>query len=115
MADYTENQLVVDIIEDLTTELKATDDQFDATLLEQKVVKAYRDVRSARKYPSYYSEAAIDSDMENYYTQVRDIALYDYNTIGIEWQKTNRENQVSREFIRRTSLFGGIVPLSSIV
>ena len=115
MADYSSVAMVEEIIDSLKSELSTTDDQFDAALLTNKVVKAYRDVRTARKYPSYYSEEEIEADMENYQSQVQDIALYDYNTIGIEWQKTNKEKQVSREFIRRSSLFGGIVPLSSIV
>lgn len=110
--DYSEIQLVQDIVADLTAELEPTDDQFNATLLAAKVIGAYREIRLARKYPSYYTEDAIESDMERFYDVCRNVALYDYNMIGIEWQKTNKENQVSREFVRRSSLFSGVLPLS---
>jgi len=114
MADYSEKQVIVDIISDLEVELKKTDDQYDAELLAAKVIGAYREVRTARQYPSHYTEDAIDADLENYYVNIRNIALYDYNTIGIEWQKTNKENQVSREFVKRAQLFYGVLPLSQI-
>lgn len=112
MVDYSEIGMVQELIVDMTSELEPTDDQFNATLLTLKVIGAYRDVRNARKYPSYYTEEETESDMEQFYPIVRAVALYDYNTIGIEWQKTNKENQVSREFIRRSSLFAGVIPLS---
>ena len=112
MADYSSITMVQDIVDDLTAEIKPTDDQFNAVLLSAKVVGAYREVRSARKYPSYYTEDEIESDMEQFYDVCRNIAVYDYNTIGIEWQKTNKENAVSREFVRRSSLFSGVIPLA---
>ena len=112
MADYSAIEMVQEIIDDLTSEMKPTDDQFNATLLTIKVIGAYRDVRAARKYPTYYTEEETESDMEQFYPIVRAVAVYDYNTIGIEWQKTNKENQVSREFVRRSSLFSGVIPLS---
>lgn len=112
MADYSEIEMVQKLISDLTGELEPTDDQFNATLLTLKVIGAYRDVRAARKYPTYYAEAEIELDMEQFYSIVRAVAVYDYNTIGVEWQKTNKENQVSREFVRRSSLFAGVIPLS---
>ena len=114
MADYSTVEMVQELIADLTAELEPTDDQFNAVLLQTKVIGAYRDVRDARRYPSYYENEDIELDMEQYYMTVRSIALYDYNTVGIEWQKVNKENDVSREFIRRSSLFSGVIPLSHI-
>ena len=112
MADYSSIDMIQEIVDDLTAEIKPTDDQFNAVLLSAKVVGAYREIRSARKYPAYYTEEEIESDMEQFYDVCRNIAVYDYNTIGIEWQKTNKENAVSREFVRRSSLFSGVIPLS---
>ena len=114
MVDYSSIEMVQDIIDELTEELEPTDDQFNAVLLTAKVIGAYREVRKARKYPDYYTETQIESDMDKFYDVCRNVALYDYNTIGIEWQKTNKENQVSREFVRRTSLFSGVLPLSPV-
>ena len=110
--DYSEIQMVQDIVDDLTAELKPTDDQFNAVLLSSKVIGAYRDVRTARCYPKYYAESDVEEDMERFYSIVRSVALYDYNTVGIEFQTANKENQVSREFVQRDSLFGGVIPLS---
>ena len=112
--DYSSVEMVQDIVDDLTAELEATDDQFNAVLLSNKVVNAYREICGARKYPSYYTEEQITSDMEQFYNECRNVALYDYNTLGIEWQKTNKENAVSREFVRRSSLFSGVLPLSHL-
>lgn len=114
MADYSTVEMVQELITDLQAELEPTDDQFDAVLLKTKVVGAYRDIRDTRRYPSYYTNDEIERDMENFYMTVRSLALYDYNTVGIEWQKVNKENDVSREFIRRSSLFSGVIPLSHI-
>ena len=114
MADYSSITMVQDIVDELTAEIKPTDDQFNAMLLAAKVVGAYREVRNVRKYPTYYTEEQIESDMEQFYDVCKNIAVYDYNTIGIEWQKINKENAVSREFIRRTSLFSGVLPLSKL-
>lgn len=114
MVDYSAIEMVEELVDDLTAELTPTDDQFNSTLLAAKVISAYRDIRTARRYPSYYTETVIESDMENYYSQVRNLALYDYNTIGMEGQKTNKENEVSREFVQRSSLFSGVIPLSHL-
>lgn len=114
MADYSTVEMVQELITDLQAELEPTDDQFDAVLLKTKVVGAYRDIKDTRRYPSYYTSEEIERDMENFYMTVRSLALYDYNTVGIEWQKVNKENDVSREFILRSSLFSGVIPLSHI-
>lgn len=114
MADYSTVQMVSDIVDELTAEIEPTDDQFNATLLAAKVVSVYREIRGARKYPSYYTEDEIETDMEQFYDVCKNVAVYDYNTIGIEWQKINKENQVSREFVRRSSLFSGVIPLSHL-
>lgn len=114
MADYSSIEMVQDIVDDLTSELEPTDEQFNATLLAVKVIGAYRDVRSARRYPAYYTEQDVEADMEQFYPIVRTVSLYDYNTIGMEGQKVNKENEVSREFVRRSTLFSGVIPLSHL-
>lgn len=114
MADYSSIDMVQDIVAELTEELEPTDDQFNATLLAAKVVGAYREVRSARRYPSYYAESSIETDMETYYSNVYNLALYDYNKIGMEGQTRNAENEVARTFVDRPSLFSGVIPLSSL-
>ena len=106
------SELREEIVTDLTNELSIADDNFNPELLESKVRGAIREVLSARRYPRGYSEDAINEDMANYYSQIRNIALYDYNLIGNEGQKVSSENGISRTFVDRSSLFVGVLPIA---
>lgn len=101
-----------ELIADLTEELKIADKDFNSTLLSSKVRNALREVKRARKYPVNYSDERIEKDMYDYYSNIRNIALYDYNTIGMEFQDSSSENSVSRTMTDRRKLFSGIIPLS---
>ena len=102
-----------DVVASLTTELQITEgDRFNADLLKSKVDNAYREVQTARKYPSSYTEASIERDMENYYSQVRAVALYDYNATGAEYQTSFSEDGSSIHFANRDSLFAGVLPIA---
>ena len=104
--------MVDDIITDLTAELQITDENFNADLLAIKVASAYREVVTARKYPSAYEAESIEQDMLRYYSNVRDIALYDYNMVGAENEQSHSENGITRNFSKRDSLFSGVIPLA---
>lgn len=105
--------LIEDVINSITTELEITDgDRFNPVLLRSKVENAYREVKTARNYPASYTEAAIERDMEKYYSQVRAIALYDYNAIGAEFQTQFSEDGASVHFADRSSLFAGVLPIA---
>lgn len=103
-----------DIIADLTTELSITDENFNSALLEVKVRGAYKDVKLARAYPSFYTDEMIEADMENFYQAIRNIALYDYNQIGAEFQTSSSENSNSRQWVSRDSLFNEVIPLAKV-
>ena len=102
-----------ELIADLTTELSG-EPTFDLSILTGKVVNAIREVKRARKYPSFYTSEQIDTDMYEYYSNIRNIALYDYNTVGSEGQQSHSENGISRSYIDRNSLFNGILPLTRL-
>ena len=102
-----------ELINDLTLELGA-EPTFNANALRQKVISAIREVRIARKYPLYYTETQIVTDLYSFYSNMRNIALYDYNKIGAEFEQSHNENSVSRSFVDRKSLFVGIIPLTRI-
>ena len=105
--------MIREIVDELTTELQISEgDRFNPVLLESKVKAAYRDVRTARKYPKSYTEAAIESDMEDYFSQVRDIAMYDYNQIGAEGQTSYSQDGVSVHYVERNKLFAGVLPIA---
>lgn len=101
-----------EILQDLTTELEESDSNFNSTLLLSKIKNALREVKRVRKYPTYYTDKQIETDMYEYYSNIRNLALYDYNQIGIEFQNNSVENGISRGFVDRNSLFSGIIPLS---
>lgn len=100
-----------EIIADLTLELK-NDDNFNADVLASKVRSAIREVRQKRNYPSYYTEQMIDTDLSRYFTTIRNIALYDYNQYGAEFETSHDENGIDRSFVEREKLFSGVLPLA---
>lgn len=102
-----------EVFADLQAEL-SQDETFNETLLLSKVKNALREVKRARRYPTYYTDEQIERDMYDYFSNIRNIALYDYNLIGGEYEQSHSENSVSRSFVDRNSLFAGIIPLSRI-
>ena len=104
--------LEYEILEDLTEELSETDPKFKPEFIKPKIKNAIREVRRARNYPKYYTESMIAEDLQNYYSNIRALALYDYNLIGGEFQESYSENGKSGSFVNRNSLFAGIIPIS---
>ena len=105
------SNLVAAIVADLTIELKNETD-FDSEMLEVKVANALREVRAARNYPKTYSEERIISDLNDYYTNIRSIALYDYTKIGAEGQTQYSADGESIHYLNRDKLFTGIIPIA---
>lgn len=104
--------LEYELLEDLTTELSETDENFKQSLIIPKIKNAIREVKRARNYPKHYTDNMVAEDLQNFYSNIRNIALYDYNIIGGEFQNNSSENGTSRTFVDRNSLFSGIIPLS---
>lgn len=99
-----------ELISDLTLELSG-EPTFNASALRQKVINAIREVKQARKYPDYYSDEQIQKDIYGYYSIIRKLALFDYNTIGAEFEKSHSENSTNRTWVDRESIFSGVLPL----
>lgn len=102
-----------ELIADLTTELSG-EPTFDASILRAKVINAIKEVKKARKYPSYYPSYLVDRDLDEYYSNIRNIALYDYNMVGTEGQQSHSENGISRSYVDRNSLFNGVLPITRL-
>lgn len=100
-----------ELLSDLTNELEG-EASFSSSTLKNKLVGAIREVKRARKYPSYYTDEQIQTDLYEYYSNIRNIALYDYNKIGAEGETSHSENGVNRSYGDRDKLFAGIIPLS---
>lgn len=108
-------QLIQDIVSDLTIELEPTDPRFNAAVLEVKVRNAIREVRMRRNYPKTYSDEQITTDLNNYYSSILNIARYDYNQIGAEGESEHTESSVSRKWVDREKLFHGIFAFVTIL
>ena len=104
--------LEYEILEDLVAELSETEPNFKQSLIIPKIKGAIREVKKARKYPKYYTENMIAEDLQDYYSNIINIARYDYNLIGNEGQQSGSENGTNRSYVDRNSLFSGIIPLS---
>jgi len=104
-----EQELMADLISELED-----DEDFSEKKLSLKLKNAIREVKSARHYPRHYTDEMIASDLEQYYSIIRDVALYDYNMIGAEGEATHSENGISRTYVDRNKLFSGVLPLASL-
>lgn len=103
------------IITDLTTELMLTDgDLFNLPLLTSKVDNAANEVMYARNYPSSYSQKKIEDDMYRHFTIIRNLALYDYNQIGAEGQKSFSGDGNVINYIERDKIFAQVKPISRV-
>ena len=103
--------MIENIIEELTTELQNEVD-FNVDILRLKVQNAYREVKQARNYPSSYTDSMKEADMENFYTNVKAIALYDYNKVGAEGQTQYSADGESIHYVDRNKMFAGILPIA---
>ena len=108
----TLSELQEEIIEELEIDLK--EESIDNDLLVVKVKSAIRDVKTARRYPASYSTEMIEADMENLFSQIKAIAMFDYNQIGAEGQKGYSADGENIQYLDRNSLFSGVYPLSTV-
>ena len=103
--------LIETIVSDLAEELYGEVGYSEETL-RKKVTLAAKEVRRARRYPADYSEEDIADDLNRFYSNIRNIALYDYNQIGAEFQTYSGEGAIFRNFMDRNKLFYGVTPFA---
>jgi len=103
-----------ELIEDLTAELSISDEKFNADILASKIKSAIREMEKVRKYPSYYDDELIETDLYGYYSNIRSLALYDYNIVGAEGQSSSTENSTTRMYVDRNKCFAGVIPLAVV-
>lgn len=108
------NGLIEEIVDDLRTELMEDEEGgcYNDTLLTKKVTSAAREVFNIRKYPSTYSDDMILEDIKRYYSIIRNIAMYDYNSVGMEFEYSHQEKNISRNFTKRNMLMYGLYPIT---
>lgn len=106
--------LLNEILTDLTTELGLTE-SYDIAILKSKIKNSIREVKRSRNYQGHHAEEFIFKDMEKYYSNIRELALYDYNQVGAEGETSHSENGTSRAWKERKECLVGIVPFVSAV
>lgn len=102
-----------EILQELKEELQNEAD-FNEIMLKNRIKNAIREVKAIRRYPKAYTENQINDDMNNFYSVVRAVALYDYNLVGAEGEQGHTENGISRNYVKRESLFGDVLPLARL-
>ena len=105
-----------ELIAELTTELES-DATFDVNILKSKVISAIRAFKTARGYsnnPEYYNtDSRIETDLhDNYYDDIKELALYRYNRIGVEGQESHNEGGTSRSYMDEKDYFRNVVKIS---
>lgn len=104
------SELLETLLEDLTAELH-DEVGFDSNILSIKIEQAIRKVINARRYPSSYSDDLKLADLETFYSVIRDVALYDYRQIGVDFEVQTTENGTSRTYVRSSTLYK-VLPLA---
>lgn len=111
----TKTDMLDEIFDNLKDEIFADVAQADIlseTLLKRKIKGAYRDVQKARHYPKSYSEAQIEEDMQDFYSNIQDIARYDYSSVGAENLSSYSADGSSLHYKDRDKLFYGVYPIA---
>lgn len=103
-----------EITDELTTEL-SDDEAFNDEILEIKVKNAIREVKRKRNYPASYTTEMIETDLENYYDVIHDLALYEYNKVGAEGQSLHSEDDVQRSWVSKDDLLKGVHAFVSVL
>jgi hypothetical protein len=103
-----------EIVEDLKVELSTDDELFDEKILLSKVRNAIREVKRARNYPASYTDDMVNQDLYDYFSNIRNIALYDYNSVGRDFEATHSENSINLTMTDRNKLFNGIIPIAKL-
>ena len=108
------DKLIEEIYEDLKTELDISEES-DLFILKSKVKNACREVKSKRNYPESYIDETIVKDMKRYYTNIRRLALYDYNQYGAEGEIAHSDNSCSRSWVSRETCLEGVVAICTLI
>ena len=108
-------EMLDQIFENLKGEIIADEAQADLlseSLLRAKIQSAYREVIRARRYPKTYTEAQIEEDIADYFSNIEDIARYDYNAVGSEGLASYAADGTSIHYKDRDKLFYGVLPIA---
>ena len=102
-------------LEQLKIRLRQSDVSSENEFLQQLIFQAEQDVRLYRNYPDNYTEEMIEKDMKKFDSIIVNLALYDYNQEGGEFQISSSEHGTSRSWIDRDKILGKVTPFVQIL
>lgn len=100
--------LLNEILEDLGKELELSEGDSKIAALTSKIKNAIREVRLKRNYPEHFTEEQIVKDLQKHYSNIRELALYDFNQVGAEGQTSHNENGTNRTWKSRNDCLIGV-------
>lgn len=106
------DELQKDLEAELASELH---NESDKASLSSKIKGAYREIKCKRNYQNHHTEEFIDSDMDNMYSIIKELALYDWNHIGGEGEISHSENGTSRTWYSRDDILRKVVPFVNVL
>lgn len=102
-------------LEQLKIRLRQSGVSSENEFLQQLIFQAEQDVRLYRNYPDNYTEEMIEKDMKKFDSIIVNLALYDYNQEGGEFQTSSSENGTSRSWIDRDKILGKVTPFVNVL
>ena len=111
--DALQNEILVNLgtelgLLDLTTNEALSGKEQDVACLSSKIKNAIREVKMKRNYPEHFKDEQILKDLEKHYSNIRELALYDYNQFGAEGQTHHNENGTNRTWKSRNDCLIGV-------
>lgn len=109
-------ELMDDLLDDLSADIgiKADDEQ-KLKILSSKIKNAIREVKEQRNYQEHHTDDFIASDLNKLYSNIRALAMYDWNKRGVEGQSSHSSNGTSRGYEDRAKCFNGIIPFADVI
>lgn len=108
------DELIQSVYTQLLADINPTrEGESDALLI--KVQNAANQIKNIRRYPSTLTNEFIASDMAQYFAQIYDLAMLDFNQRGAEGQGVIQENGEYRSFRQRTEMLRGVHPFAILV
>lgn len=94
-----------EIVAELTLEYQ-NQPTFSADIITIKVRNAIREVKNRRNYQATsYSDEEIEKDLyDNYYSVIKNLALYDFAQMGAPFETSHNENSISRTWVNRDEI-----------
>lgn len=94
-----------EIVAELTIEY-GDQPTFNADIIAIKVRDAIREVKNRRNYQATsYSDEEIEKDLyDNYYSVIKNLAVYDFAQMGAPFESSHNENSISRTWVSRDEI-----------